>query len=99
MKSYMNCRIVFRNEEEFTYKDSRSDHGIEGRVSAHEMKDLAMVKFHQWISEFDAKLTPANSKLPWEIFGYHIYQFLFGENTKQKESFESLVSAFQADRK
>lgn len=99
MKSYMNCRIVFRNEEEFTYKDSTSDHGIEGRVLSRDVKNLTMVKFHQWVSEFDAKLTPANSRLPWEIFGYHIYQFLFGENTQQKEAFEALLATFLEEKK
>lgn len=99
MKSYMNCRIVFRNEEEFTYRDSTSDHGIEGSVLARDVMKLTMVKFHQWVSEFDAKLTPANSRLPWEIFGYHIYEFLFGENTKQKEAFEALVDRFLEEKK
>ena len=99
MKSYMNCRIVFRNEEEFTYRDSTSDHGIEGSVLARDVRKLTMVKFHQWVSEFDAKLTPANSRLPWEIFGYHIYEFLFGENTKQKEAFEALVDRFLEEKK
>ncbi|MEM8900200.1 MAG: hypothetical protein AAGC85_18945 [Bacteroidota bacterium] len=99
MKSYMNCRIVFKNEEEFTYMDSMSGHKIEGKVLTSDGQNQTMAKFHQWISEFNAKLTPANSRLPWEIFGYHIYQFLFVEGSPEKAAFETLLSNFLTEKK